>query len=106
MLIHLRDVDWSVEEPLFLCVTGEGEPIRAQHLERLTEGFKIQLEGAEANVVSVRGCDCGCVCVRVCVRVWGVAVGDGVIPSTLCVCVCARVARSAGPPASTSSRST
>jgi len=54
IVIHLHDLAWNVEEPLFVCSThGEkgDEPIRAQHLERLPEGFKLQLEGAVANVI-------------------------------------------------------
>ena len=54
VVVHLQDIEWDVEEPLFICTTGTGskkEFIRAQHLERLPEGFKIQLEGAFSNVV-------------------------------------------------------
>ena len=50
--ISLHNIDWSVEEPLFTCtVNGNDKPLRCQHVERLSEGFKLVIEGAIADVV-------------------------------------------------------
>jgi acetyl/propionyl-CoA carboxylase alpha subunit len=70
--LSLSDVFWTVEEPLFLATLNGSEPLRGQHLERLPEGFKVQLEGAVADVVraqqGLRSCDGG---VHVSWSVWG-----------------------------------